>query len=78
VEDQRIAGALGAEILGVDLNKDLSAATLPKSRKASSKHQVIFFRDQTLDAGAVHGVRAAHGQAGRIPVRAEASTAFRR
>ena len=52
---RRIAGALGAEILGVDLSKDFPEKEI---RKAFLEHQVIFFREQALDAGAVHGVRA--------------------
>ena len=49
MEIRRIAGALGAEILGVQLHQDLSAATVGEIRKAFVDHQVIFFRDQTLD-----------------------------
>ena len=43
---QRIAGALGAEILDVDLSKSFSKE---KIREAFLEHQVIFFRDQELD-----------------------------
>ena len=43
---QRIAGALGAEILGVDLSKSFSEEEI---RQAFLEHQVIFFRDQKLD-----------------------------
>jgi taurine dioxygenase len=46
MEVRRIAGALGAEILGVDLSKGIPAAQV---RKAFLEHQVIFFRDQKLD-----------------------------
>jgi taurine dioxygenase len=46
MEVRRIAGALGAEILGVDLSKDIPAAAI---RQAFLEHQVIFFRDQKLD-----------------------------
>jgi len=46
VEVRPIAGALGAEIVGVDLSKNFSAAEV---RAAFLAHQVIFFRDQTLD-----------------------------
>jgi taurine dioxygenase len=46
VKVQRIAGALGAEILDVDLSKIFSKE---KIREAFLEHQVIFFRDQTLD-----------------------------
>jgi len=45
VEVKRIAGALGAEILGVDLSKDIPAEEI---RRAFLEHQVIFFRDQRL------------------------------
>jgi taurine dioxygenase len=46
VKVQRIAGALGAEILDVDLSKSFSTE---KIRQAFLEHQVIFFRDQALD-----------------------------
>jgi alpha-ketoglutarate-dependent taurine dioxygenase len=46
VEVRRIAGALGAEILGVDLSKSFSEKEV---RQAFLEHQVIFFRDQKLD-----------------------------
>ena len=43
-----IAGALGAEISGVDLSKDLSDDTVAEIRRAWLEHQVVFFRDQAL------------------------------
>jgi len=46
VEVRPIAGALGAEVLGVDLAKKFPEKEV---RKAFLEHQVIFFRDQTLD-----------------------------
>jgi len=45
---RRIAGALGAEISGVDLSTDLPDATIAAIRAALNEHQVIFFRDQAL------------------------------
>jgi taurine dioxygenase len=45
---RRVAGALGAEISGVDLGQDLSYATIAAIRQALLDHQVIFFRDQAL------------------------------
>jgi taurine dioxygenase len=45
---KRVAGALGAEILGVDLSRDLDDATFGAIRDAYHEHQVIFFRDQHL------------------------------
>jgi taurine dioxygenase len=48
IEVRRIAGAIGAEILGVDLSKDLDEATVAGIRQAWLEHCVIFFRDQEL------------------------------
>ena len=45
MEVRRIAGALGAEIRGVDLARKIPAAEI---RKVFLEHQVIFFRDQSL------------------------------
>jgi taurine dioxygenase len=43
-----IAGALGAEIAGVDLGCELSDGTVAAIRRALLDHLVIFFRDQDL------------------------------
>lgn len=45
---RRLAGALGAEIEGVDISQDLPDATVAAIRAAFNEHQVIFFRDQAL------------------------------
>ncbi|HEX3178035.1 MAG TPA: TauD/TfdA family dioxygenase [Methylomirabilota bacterium] len=45
---ERVAGALGAEITGVDLRKPLDDATYTLLRRAWLEHLVIFFRDQDL------------------------------
>jgi taurine dioxygenase len=45
---RRVAGALGAEISGVDLSADLSDETIAAIRDALVEHQVIFFRGQNL------------------------------
>jgi taurine dioxygenase len=45
---RRVAGALGAEISGVDLAADLPDAAIAEIRAALVEHQVIFFRDQAL------------------------------
>lgn len=45
---QKVAGALGAEIGGVDLSVALDDATIAAIRAALVEHQVIFFRDQSL------------------------------
>jgi len=44
----RIAGALGAELAGVDLSEPLDDAVIAEIRRALLDHQVIFFRDQHL------------------------------
>jgi taurine dioxygenase len=45
LEVRRLAGALGAELIGVDLSSNIPAAEI---RAAFLEHQVIFFRDQRL------------------------------
>jgi taurine dioxygenase len=45
---RRIAGALGAEIHGVALDRELDAETVAALRQALLDHLVIFFRDQML------------------------------
>src|SRR5262249_29369214 len=45
---QPIAGALGAEISGIDLSRDIDDETFAAIRRAWLDHQVIFFRDQPL------------------------------
>ncbi|MFN3582348.1 TauD/TfdA dioxygenase family protein [Phenylobacterium sp.] len=45
---RRVAGALGAEIAGVDLSQDLPDETIAQIRRALVEHQVIFFRGQDL------------------------------
>lgn len=43
-----LAGALGAEISGVDLRRPLDDATVAEIRRALIEHLVVFFRDQPL------------------------------
>lgn len=45
---RKIAGALGAEISGVDLSEDLPDGVISEIRAALVAHQVVFFREQTL------------------------------
>jgi taurine dioxygenase len=45
---RKTAGALGAEISGVDLSRELDEAVVAEIRQALVEHQVIFFRGQTL------------------------------
>ena len=48
IEVRRIAGALGAEIAGIDLSQDFDDGTIAAIRRAWLDHLVIFFRDQEL------------------------------
>jgi len=48
LEVRRVAGALGAEVLGIDLACELPSATVAALRRAWLDHQVLFFRDQHL------------------------------
>lgn len=50
LEVRPLAGALGAEIHGVDLSQPLSTALAAQIRDVLLKHLVIFFRGQALDA----------------------------
>lgn len=45
---RKTAGALGAELSGLDLSGPLTDAQIAEIRQAFVEHQVIFFRDQTL------------------------------
>ncbi|MSQ20815.1 MAG: taurine dioxygenase [Betaproteobacteria bacterium] len=45
---RRIAGALGAEIAGIDLRAPIDAARMAIIRAAWLEHLVLFFRDQAL------------------------------
>ncbi len=57
----RVAGALGAELSGVDLSQPQSDDTIAEIRQALVEHQVIFFRDQTLTPAQQVGFGARFG-----------------
>lgn len=46
---ERLCGAGGAEISGLDLSRPLAEATLAELRRALADHCVLFFRDQKLE-----------------------------
>lgn len=48
IDVQPLSGALGAELLGVDLSAPLAPATRDEILAAFREHGVIFFRDQKL------------------------------
>jgi taurine dioxygenase len=49
-EIHRVAGALGAELRGIDLATGLTETVAVQIRAAFLEHQVLFLRDQRLDA----------------------------
>ena len=62
-----VAGALGAEILGIDLDHDLGEESVAAIRQAWLKHCVIFFRDQTLPPEKFLGVARRFGEPVEYP-----------
>ncbi len=50
IEVRPVAGALGAEIHGVDMSSDLAGDVVGEVRQAFLDHLVIFLRDQTATA----------------------------
>jgi len=48
VRVERISGALGAEVSGVDLSQDISNSAAASIHAAFLEHKVLFFRDQDL------------------------------
>src|SRR5262249_25120080 len=62
-----IAGAIGAEVHGLDLRRELSAATIAAIRRAWLEHCVIFFRDQPLAPGELLGFAKRFGEIVEYP-----------
>ncbi|WP_322752618.1 TauD/TfdA dioxygenase family protein [Frankia sp. Cas3] len=46
---RRVAGRIGAEVVGVDLREDLDDDTIASIRAALLEYKALFFRGQTLD-----------------------------
>ncbi len=67
MQTKRIAGALGAEIHGIDLAAGLTESQAAQVRQALLEHQVIFFRDQRLDAAQYLRFAQAMGQPVEYP-----------
>ncbi len=62
-----IAGALGAELSGVDLSSTLDDATVAAIRQAWLAHGVVFFRDQDLLPDRLLGVARRFGSVLEYP-----------
>ena len=55
-EIRPLAGAIGAELHGVNLAAELPDTTIEAIRRALLDHLVIFFRDQDSAVGPLHGL----------------------
>ncbi len=64
---RRIAGALGAEVHGIDLAADHDDDTIATIRSLLLEHGVIFFRDQTLQDATLKAFAARFGAFFRHP-----------
>src|SRR3989440_1285331 len=62
-----LSGALGAEILGIDLSADVSDETVAAVRAAWLEHLVVFFRDQQLEPAQLLGVARRFGEPVEYP-----------
>ena len=63
-----IAGALGAEVEGVDIGKGLDAETVAAVRQALLDHLVIFFRDQEITSESFMAFARAFGTPSQYPL----------
>lgn len=63
-----IAGALGAEIGGVDIGKGIDTETAAAIRGALMQHLVVFFRDQTLTPDSYMAFASAFGTPVEYPM----------
>jgi len=62
-----VAGALGAEIAGIDLSEELDSDTIAAIRAAWLDHLVIFFRSQCLSPERLLGFARRFGEAIEYP-----------
>ena len=62
-----LAGALGAEITGVDLSQELSDDVVGEIRATWLEHLVVFFRDQPISDDAFVAFAHRIGEIGRYP-----------
>src|ERR1700730_17088524 len=62
-----LAGAIGAEIFGVDLARELDSDTVAAIRKVWLDHLVIFFRGQELPPARLLALARCFGEAIQYP-----------
>ena len=64
---RRVAGALGAEVQGIDIAAGVSDETVAALRAAWLEHSVLFFRDQNLDVNAFFDFASRFGEVMEYP-----------
>lgn len=67
IDVRPVAGALGAEIHGIDLSQALDDGIVSQVRQTLLDHLVIFFRDQTLSPAGLVGFARRFGPIGHYP-----------
>lgn len=67
LEIRPLSGAIGAEIVGVDLSGDLDDDTVAAIRRAWLDHLVLFFRDQDLSPQRFRGLARRFGEPVEYP-----------
>jgi taurine dioxygenase len=67
IEVKPIAGALGAEITGIDASRELATEVIAEIREAWLTHLVIFLRDQQLTPDALVAFARAFGEPMEYP-----------
>lgn len=68
IEVRPVAGALGAEIEGVNLAKGLDDETIAAIREALLEHLVVFFRDQDLTSAQYQAFAEKFGELAEYPM----------
>ena len=68
IEVRRVAGALGAEIEGVNLAKGLEDEAIAAIREALMEHLVVFFRDQDLSSAQYQAFAEKFGELAEYPM----------
>jgi taurine dioxygenase len=67
IELRPVAGALGAEIGGVDTSRPIPPAVVDEIRAALDQYLVIFFRNQELSLEQLKSFSACFGELSRVP-----------
>jgi len=68
IQARKLAGALGAELTGVNLSQPLSKEAAAEVRALFLEHQVIFFRDQPLTPAQYMAFAQAFGEPVEYPL----------